>query len=168
MLMPTRYAASIVLFAALGLVRVAGPPQAFAESAAQRKLAIVVARGLGVSNIDSGTLRRAFRGETTELGSTRLVPFNFAAGDPVRTAFDQQLLSWSPDETARYWIDRRIRGQGRPPHVVPSAPVLLAVIEKLAGAIGYLPAALVNDRVQVLHVDGLGPGDPSYPFNSPP
>jgi hypothetical protein len=168
MLMPTRYAVSIMLCAAFGLVRLSGPPQAFAETAAQRKLAIVVARTLGVSNIDSGTLRRTFRGETTELGTTRLVPFNFAAGDPVRAAFDQQLLSWSPEETARYWIDRRIRGQGRPPHVVPSAPVLLAVIEKLAGAIGYLPAALVNDRVQVLRVDGASPSDSSYPFDLPP
>lgn len=165
--MPTRYAVCIVLCVVVGMLRLVGAPQALAEAAAQRKLAIVVGRGLGVSSIDSGTLRRVFRGETTELGDIRLIPFNYAAGDPMRILFDQQLLSWSPEQTGRYWVDRRVRGQGRPPHVVPSPTVLLAVVEKLAGAIGYMPEALVTDRVQVLHVDGLGPRDPSYPFDSP-
>jgi len=41
------------------------------------------------------------------------------------------------------------------------------VVEKLAGAIGYVPEALVNDRLQVLRVDGHAPGDAAYPFDAP-
>src|SRR6188508_3019111 len=48
-------------------------------------------------------------------------PFNLPESSSARTAFDNAVLGMNPDEVARYWIDRRIRGDARPPRKIQSA-----------------------------------------------
>jgi len=128
-------------------------------------IAIVVSRGFRERDISSAMLRRAFRGETTEFGGSRLVPFNYAPEHPARRVLDMSILGLPPDQVGAYWIDRRIRGEGLPPRTVPSPLIMRAVVAKLQGAIGYLPAALVDDSVIVLTVDGKSPRSPDYPLH---
>lgn len=72
-------------------------------------------------------------------GGKRIVPFNFPPRHEVRVAFDQAVLEMDPDEVARYWIDRRIRGGNPPPKQVSNARLIVRLVEKLDGAIGYVP-----------------------------
>lgn len=72
-------------------------------------------------------------------GGKRIVPFNFPAKHEVRVAFDQAVLEMDPDEVARYWIDRRIRGGNPPPKQVSNARLIVRLVEKLDGAIAYVP-----------------------------
>ncbi len=95
-------------------------------------------------------LHAIFTTRLKEVDGKRVVPFNLAPRSEPRTAFDRAVLHMSPDEVARYWIDRRVRGGASPPKQVPSAKVMLAVVAQLAGAIGYVPEDLVDDRVTVV------------------
>jgi hypothetical protein len=137
-----------------------------AQDAFGNAIVIVVARGFRERDISSAMLRRAFRGDTTEFGGSRLVPFNYAPEHPVRRVLDTSLLGLPPDQVSAYWIDRRIRGEGLPPRTVPSPLIMRAVVAKLPGAIGYLPAALVDSSVTVLTVDGKGHRSSDYPLHA--
>ena len=80
----------------------------------------------------------------------RIVPFNFPARDAVRIHFDQAALGMDPDSVARYWIDRRIRGGNPPPKQVGSGALIVRLVGKMQGGIGYVPKELVTSDVRVI------------------
>lgn len=80
----------------------------------------------------------------------RIAPFNLPAGSRAREFFDRALLRMSPDQAARFWIDQRIRGGERPPRQIPSDDVMLRVIARLPGSVGYVQARAVPSGVRVL------------------
>lgn len=83
-------------------------------------------------------------------GGKRVVPFNFPAKHDLRIAFDKSVLEMEPDDVARYWIDRRIRGGNSPPKQVGSAQLIVRLVEKLDGAIAYVPKSAVTSGVRVV------------------
>lgn len=80
----------------------------------------------------------------------RIQPFNFPPKHPIRVAFDQEVLGMDPDEVARYWIDRKVRGGHRPPRQVPSAALMVRIVASLEGAVGYAKESDVNSSVKIL------------------
>lgn len=83
-------------------------------------------------------------------GGERIVPFNFPPKHQVRVDFDQAVLEMSPEEVARYWIDRRIRGGTPPPKAVNSAQLIVRLVSKLEGAIAYVPRSAVEGNVRIV------------------
>jgi hypothetical protein len=81
---------------------------------------------------------------------TPIVPFNHAARDANRTAFDRAVLRMSPDEAARYWLDQRIRSGIRAPRQIGDASLLVRLVGRLKGAVAYVPANAVNGSVRVI------------------
>ncbi len=79
-----------------------------------------------------------------------IVAFNLVPGSTERTEFDQAVLKLSPAATARYWIDRKIRGGAPPPRTAPNANVLLNVVASLPTAIGYVSPELLRPDVRVV------------------
>jgi ABC-type phosphate transport system substrate-binding protein len=77
-------------------------------------------------------------------GGTRVVPLNFPPRHEVRINFDRSVLQMSPDEVARYWIDRKIRGGNPPPKAVESAQLICRLVAKLPGSVGYVPRSLAE------------------------
>jgi hypothetical protein len=85
----------------------------------------------------------------------RILAFNAPAMNPVRVAFDRSVLGMDPDEVARFWIDRRVRGGHRPPRQLTSWALMLRVVSAVDGAIGYAPASAANDTVKsLMTIDG--------------
>lgn len=84
-------------------------------------------------------------------GGKRIVPFNFPAKHEVRVAFDRAVLEMNADEVARYWIDRRIRGGNPPPKQVNNARLIVRLVEKLDGAIGYVPEGTDLGATRAVH-----------------
>ena len=76
--------------------------------------------------------------------------------------FESRVLGMTPDEVARYWIDRKIRGQGVPPKVVSPADLLQKVVSRLEHSIAYVRIGQVSGDVRVIAIDGHLPGDGSY------
>jgi ABC-type phosphate transport system substrate-binding protein len=83
-------------------------------------------------------------------------PFNLPDKSTLRQGFDAAILGLDPDRIARYWIDRKIRGGERPPQTAPSSAVMVKVIGKTPGALGYVEASAVDASVKVVAkiVDG--------------
>ena len=78
-------------------------------------------------------------------------PFNLPEADSTRRGFDAAVLGLDPDRVARYWIDRKIRGGDHPPQIVPSAAVMMAIIGKTPGAIGYVDSNVpLSPKVKVI------------------
>jgi hypothetical protein len=147
---------AVATFGAPGLVHAADAPTLV--------LVLVTTKELQVRDISFGVARRAFLGDPTELGGRRVVPFNYPVGDPLREAFDRLVLNMGPEEIGRYWVDRRIRGQGMPPKTAPSRQLIRAIVSRIPGVLGYLTPDYLDASVQPLTIDGKRHTDAGYPL----
>jgi hypothetical protein len=127
-----------------------------------KKLVVVTAKGSALTNISRTDLKRCFLGESVSGGNKTLVPFNAATATPERSGFDKAVLGMSPDEVGRFWVDRKVRGQGGAPRSLPSAAHIAKVAAKFPGAIAYLPADQLTTDVQPVQVDGVSYTDGRY------
>jgi hypothetical protein len=139
-----------------------GPSKA---EAGELRLAVVVGKTSGLSELSVQDLKNLYRGDQlTGPGGGRLIPFALSTDLPERVSFDRVVLGWSPVEVARHWIDRKIRGQSGPPKSVESPEMMLRVVAKLDGSLGYVRAEDVRDIVKVLRIDGKLPTEAGYPI----
>jgi hypothetical protein len=133
------------LFALAGVVAL----EARSAGAAAHELVVIVHPGVSeaaLSDIELEgiflTLRRFWQGTRT------IIPFNLAPRSDVRVAFDQAVLRMDPEDVARYWLDRRVRGGPPPPRVAPDAATLVRLVSRLEGAIGYAPEGAMLQGVR--------------------
>lgn len=132
-------------------------------------LVVVVNADSPMSDVSMNMLRNVFLGETvTDPSGRRILPLNQPPHSPDRVGFDRVVLDMSPDEVARYWIDRKIRGQSDAPRSVDSPALLRRVVARLPGAMGYLRREDVDDSVKVVKIDGKRPTDGEYPLRYKP
>jgi hypothetical protein len=128
-------------------------------------LAVVVARGSTLQDLSLSELKRIFTNEgDTEPSGQRYVPFNHPPHTTDRVAFDKIVLGMSADEVSQFWIERKIRGLPGPPRSVDSLSLLLRLIGRLPGAIGYARPAQLTAEVRAIRVNGKFPNDPAYPL----
>lgn len=128
------------------------------------KLALVVAKNSPVTDISMPDLKRLYLGERINAAGEHLIPLNLAPLTRERAGFDKTVLNMSPEAIARYWIDRKIRGDSGPPKALDTADLLQRVVARLEGAIGYVPAAELRPEVKIVRVDGKMPNDGGYPL----
>jgi len=134
-------------------------------SAGERtRLVVIVAKASPLGELSLAELRRMYLGEPVDSGGHRLIPINHGPTVSERVAFDRLVLGMSKEEVARYWVDRKIRGQSGAPKAIDPVDVHQRVVAKLAGAIGYVRSTDVRDDVKVVRIDGRGPADRGYPL----
>jgi len=155
--MTFRQGMCVLLLAGLAVVRPAG-----AEPGPRKPLVVVVAEGSPVSNLSPSDLKRIFTGVAVVIDGKKFVPFNFQPGTRERTAFDKFALGMSAAEVGRFWVDRRVRGQGEPPRALPSSMHMAKVIARFPGAIGYLSADQLAPGLKAIKVGGVGHTEPTY------
>jgi hypothetical protein len=125
-------------------------------------LRLVVARSSSVQNVSIGDLRQLFLRKRASLENDTAIPFNHPPRTPDRVGFDRLLLGMNADEVARYWVDRRVRSGESPPRTVDSVTLLVAVVAKLRGAVGYVRDGYPTPELKTLSVEGRMPGDAGY------
>jgi hypothetical protein len=138
---------------------------AVAVNAAEPKipLAVVVAKNSPLSEMSFHELKRLYLGDAVSGPNGRkLIPLAQHAGSKDRLGFDRSVLGMSAEAVARYWIDRKIRGQPGAPKAVDSVDVLKRVVGNVEGSVGYLRADQVRGDVKVLRIDGKSPGEVGY------
>jgi hypothetical protein len=128
------------------------------------RLGLVVAKDSSVSDVSLQDIKRLYLGERVNAGSQRLLPLNLSPETRERRAFDKAVLNMEPEVIARYWIDRRIRGESGAPKALDTADLLQRVVARLEGAIGYAPMTAIRPEVKVIRVDGRLPGQSGYPL----
>jgi hypothetical protein len=129
---------------------------------ARIKLALVVGKDSPVSDISLPDLKRLYLGERINSAGQHLIPLNLVPLTRERSGFDKTVLNMSPDAIARYWIDRKIRGDSGPPKAIDSADLLQRVVTRLEGSIGYTPAGEIRSDVKPVRIDGKLPSDGGY------
>ncbi len=138
------------------------PARVSTAVASEGGLVLVVGKESPVGNITRAELNRMFSGDAIRIDGQPVVPFALAPNRPERRAFDQLVLGMSPDEANKYWIDRRIRGQGNPPKSAPSPEVMARVVASFPAAIGYLPAGALTAGLKPVAIDGKSYTDHGY------
>jgi hypothetical protein len=150
----------------VGLVAVAATAAAGpALGAGQGKvrLAVVVAKDSPIDDISFYDLKRLYQGETINVAGKRLVALNLPPMSEDRVRFDRAVLGMAPEVVARYWIDRKIRGQPGAPKSLETSDLVQRVVMRLAGGIGYARIADLKPDVKALRVDGKTLKDGGYP-----
>lgn len=70
-----------------------------------------------------------------------MLPYSLAE----REIFDQEVSGLSSSQLMVYWSKIVFSGKGTPPRSVTSATEMLNVVSRTPNAIGYVPAAYLND-----------------------
>lgn len=159
---PYFWALSLLLFC-VSARAIEGAPGA-AQRGGTDRIVVIVAATFSLRDVSQSLVRRIFLGEPTVHQGTKIVPITAPTGDQLRIAFDRLALGFSPADSGRYWVDRRIRGQGLPPRSVPNQALVRAVVAKLPGAVGYISASQLDPSVRALSIDGLSHTDAKYPL----
>jgi len=138
-------------------------PLRSARAQVQSSLAVVVAKISPIQHLSQFELKKLYLGSNiSDSAGERIIAFNQAPNSPDRVSFEQRVLGMTPDEVARYWIDRKIRGEGGAPKSVGSAELLQRVVSKLEHSVAYVRADQVRPDVRVVAIDGSVPGDAAY------
>ncbi|MEP7049593.1 MAG: hypothetical protein ABJB12_04540 [Pseudomonadota bacterium] len=162
---PRRLGALLALCIAVILLLLLPDAGRVARASERVTLAVVVARDSNVQSVRLSELKRIFTNEGDSDGAgQRYVPFNHPPHTTDRVAFDKIVLGMSPDDVSQFWIERKIRGLPGPPRSVDSLSLLLRLIARLPGGIGYARPAQLTGDVRVVRVDGKLPSDPNYPL----
>ena len=122
-----------------------------ASSQVPISLLVIVHPSVNVAALDESALQMIFlRRRLTWDDGTRILPFNYSAGQPLRIYFDRAVLGFSSDEAARYWIDARIRGGGEAPRSLGSPALVARVVTQLRGSIAYVPDGEATNGLRVV------------------
>jgi hypothetical protein len=125
-------------------------------------LLVVVALTFPGSNISYANLKGVFRGQPVALQGQRLLPINHPLKSPLRVDFDRMVLGLEPAAVGSFWIDMRIRDQGRPPTTASSSELAVQMVAALPGALTYATKTALTAKVKVLTVDEKAAGKPAY------
>jgi ABC-type phosphate transport system substrate-binding protein len=124
----------------------AGSPHLASATGVELAVIVNTRNKQALTTADLEAIFRATRRHWTD--GEPITAFNLIAGSAERSSFDRAVLGLSPEEVARYWIDRRIRGGDPPPRSVASAALVVRLIAQLKTGIGYVPPSLLADGVR--------------------
>lgn len=140
-----------------------GLPTQWVGAQSADSLAIVVAKASPIRDLSQFELKKLYLGANiTDSTGERIIPFNQGPKLPDRLAFDSRVLGMTPDEVARYWIDRKIRGQTGAPKSVGSPELVQRVVSRLEHSITYVRFDQVLPEMRIISIDGAVPGDSGY------
>jgi len=142
------------------------PLEAVRATEPQDALLMVAGTSFSGDDISFASVKSAFRGQRIRIDGQSVIPINHPLNSPGRVSFDRITLGLEPTEVGRFWIDMRIRDQGRPPTIASTPELALRIVEALKGAITYaVPSpALARLRIKILTVEGKSAGQPGYPL----
>jgi hypothetical protein len=126
------------------------------------ELAVVMAENSSVTGMTFHELKQLYMGQRMKTpAGDWMVPLNRRADDAERIGFDDSVLGMGPETVRQYWIDRKIRGQSGPPKTINGSALIVKLVNKVPGAIGYVRLSEAQG-VKVLKIDGKRPGESGY------
>jgi ABC-type phosphate transport system substrate-binding protein len=136
---------------AAGLFALALVTSADEAPAASRSLAIIVNPGVPAAAISSGELASIFtRAKRTWKDGSTIRALNLQPGTAERIEFDRAVLDMSPEASAKYWMDKQVRGEEGAPKAVAQAEIVVNLVATMNGAVGYVPEDKADAKVRVV------------------
>jgi len=128
----------LIIFGALGI------QQAMAEVA-------VIVNPANASSINESMIKKIFLGKQKKYPNGQVViPLNSAEGSPSRESFNKTIIGRSATQISSYWARLVFTGKGTKPQDLGSDSEIVKTVESNQGAISYVDAASVTDKVKVI------------------
>jgi ABC-type phosphate transport system substrate-binding protein len=86
---------------------------------------------------------------TTWPDGSRIIPVNREADSTLRRKFSSTVVGLDSGSLASYWSEMHFQGK-MPPVLQESEPAMLAFVQRVPGAVGYISAATAPLGVKVL------------------
>ena len=120
------------------------------HEASAEVLAVIVPRNHNIHQVDANELSLIFwRKKLYWADGKRIQTLNYSATNPLRLQFSLSILKSAPETQTDYWNGLYFHGIS-PPHVVSSQEAMLKFVADTPGAIGYIDACKLDDRVKPL------------------
>lgn len=120
------------------------------SAAGDETLAVIVAPEYVTKSMSKSELALIFWRKKLYWGNgQRIRPVNLPAENVTRHQFSKRILGSLPESQSGYWNGLYYHGVS-PPYVVHSSEAALRFVAETNGAIAYIPACSVDDRVKVL------------------
>jgi ABC-type phosphate transport system substrate-binding protein len=133
---------TVLLLAALTL--------GYAQTSQADELLVIAHPGVGVSSLSPDELAAIYLLKTTSWqGGGNIVPVNREAASSARSAFSDAVLRQPPNALNAYWNQMHFKGIV-PPLIQESDQAVLAFVQKVPGAIGYISTTVTPQNVKVL------------------
>jgi len=122
----------------------------FLQEASAEVLVVIVPRNHNIHQIDANELSLMFwRKKLYWADGKRVQTLNYSATNPLRLQFSLSILKSAPETQTDYWNGLYFHGIS-PPHVVSSQEAMLRFVADTPGAIGYIDACKLDNRVKPL------------------
>ena len=135
-----------------------------AASSKTLPLVVVVSQKAELVDLSMQELKQIFLAERKTLNGKRVIPLDPDPHTPTRIQFDRIVLGMTPDQVGRYWVERKIRGQGDPPRTISASALLLKIVANRDEFISYVRADQLVPGVRAIRVDGKTYQDRDYPL----
>jgi len=114
------------------------------------ELFVIAHPSVAVTNLSTDEIAAIYLLKTTSWqGGGNIVPVNREAASNTRTAFSDAVLRHPPSALNAYWNQMHFKGKV-PPLVQESDQAVLAFVQKVPGAIGYISTSVSPQNVKVL------------------
>jgi hypothetical protein len=127
-------------------------------------VAIIVNKSNPVENLTLVDARKLILAEQAQWSNGKPVMVLLrAAGTPERQTTLQVICGMNETEFTQHFLHASFNGgTATPPKSLGAAAVLRQLVTAVAGAIGFVNAADVNDSVKVVKLEGHAPGEDVY------
>lgn len=123
---------------------------AWACAGRAEELLVIANPGVPFSSLSNDELANIYLVKMTSWpGGMAIVPVNREASSPVRGRFSDLVLRQPLNALNAYWNQMHFKGRA-PPLIQESDQAVLAFVQKVPGAIGYVSAATPAHSVKVL------------------
>jgi len=138
------------------VVAIAMMAQPGAQSRQAPAFVVVVNKTNPVKTLSVLELRRIFMKQTRMWSHAEsMVPVDWDATSPYREEFSRLVMGRTVREMGDYWVQQGVTQGMMPPSTQRSSRAMLRFIASVPGAIGYVPAADVDDTVVAVKITGL-------------
>lgn len=112
--------------------------------------AVVVANNSSITALEADNIRDIFLRKRNFESGVRLVPVNLLGDEETRRDFEQKILRMDREEISQYWVNNHFQGIS-PPATQASLLSIKLFVERVGGAIGYLPIEMIDSQLKVLY-----------------
>lgn len=114
------------------------------------ELIIIAHSDVPVTRLSADELSSIYLLKTTVWnGGGNIVPVNREAASQVRTQFSDTVMHQPPNALSAYWNQMHFKGK-TPPLIQESDQAVLAFVQRVPGAVGYISASVQPQNVKVL------------------
>jgi len=124
-------------------------------------IAVVVNKGNALDNLSTKELKAAYEGYGLPGSKDPDIAIVYLRGD-IENRFNLKILGISSKKVKVYWLKRVFEGESDLRKILKSPAEVKTFIGQNETAIGFIPAADLDDSVKPISIDGKKHDEPEY------